>query len=332
MTKFLIAGLGSIGRRHLRNLLALGEKDIVLLRSHRSTLPEEELVGLPVETDLAQALKMHKPAAVIVANPTALHLDIAIPAAEAGCAVLLEKPVSHSLDRLDLLQGVVSRTGARILVGFQLRFHPSLVRARELITEGRLGRVFSARVHFGEYLPAWHPWEDYRQGYAARTDLGGGVLLTQCHSLDYLPWLVGKVESVWGSLGKLSDLEIDVEDTAEIGVRFKDGSLGNLHIDYAQQPPSHRIAISGTHGSLVCDLLAGSTRLYEVARQEWEEFVVPKSWERNQMFAEEMQHFLDVVSGNADPVCTLEDGIRVMQLIAAVQASHSSGRMVSLRS
>src|SRR5512145_178901 len=104
MKKFLIAGLGSIGRRHFRNLIALGETDIILLRSHRATLPDDELAGYPVETNLQEALQKHKPDAVIVANPTALHLDVAIPAAEAGCAILLEKPVSHSLERLAVLQ------------------------------------------------------------------------------------------------------------------------------------------------------------------------------------------------------------------------------------
>jgi predicted dehydrogenase len=329
MTKFLSAGLGSIGRRHLRNLIALGENDVVLLRSHRSTLPDEELAGLTVETDLAQALKRHRPAAVIVSNPTALHLDIAIPAAEAGCAILLEKPISHSLDRLELLEGAASRTNARVLVGFQLRYHPCLVLARDFIIQGRLGRLLAARVHFGEYLPAWHPWEDYRQSYAARADLGGGVLLTQCHSLDYLPWLIGRVESIWAFLGMLSELDLDVEDSAEIGVRFEDGCLGSLHLDYAQQPASHRVEISGTRGSLLCDLLAGTTRFYDVATKKWEESVLPHTWERNVMFIEEMAHFLAVVKGEAEPACTLEDGMRVMRLIAGIQASNSSGRMVS---
>src|SRR6185503_14446482 len=114
--KFLIAGLGSIGRRHLRNLIALGEKEIVLLRSHRATLPEDELAGYPVETDLRAALKTRKPDAVIVANP----------AAEAGCHVLLEKPVSHSLAGLDELQRAAGKSGSRILVGFQFRHHPTL--------------------------------------------------------------------------------------------------------------------------------------------------------------------------------------------------------------
>ena len=332
MTTFLIAGLGSIGRRHLRNLTALGEHDVVLLRSHRSTLPEEELVGFAVETDLAQAIQKHRPEAVIISNPTALHLDIAIPAAEAGCAILLEKPISHTLDRLELLEAAVSRTHARVLVGFQLRYHPCLVRARQFIADGRLGRVLSARVHFGEYLPAWHPWEDYRQSYAARADLGGGVLLTQCHSLDYLPWLIGRAESIWGFLGKLSELDVDVEDSAEIGVRFEDGSLGSLHLDYAQQPASHRVEMSGNRGSLLCDLLGGTTRFYDVATKKWEEFVLPHSWERNAMFIEEMGHFLAVVRGEAEPACTLDDGMRVMRLIAGVRVSNSSGRRVSLRS
>src|SRR5512141_1260099 len=113
-TKFLIAGLGSIGRRHFRNLIALGEKDIVLLRTRKATLPEDELAGYPVETDVREALGKHKPDAVIVANPTSMHLNVAIPAAEAGCAILLEKPISHSLEHLDILQRAAEKSGSKI--------------------------------------------------------------------------------------------------------------------------------------------------------------------------------------------------------------------------
>jgi predicted dehydrogenase len=266
---------------------------------------------------------------VIVSNPTALHLDVAIPAAEAGCSILLEKPISHSLERVHVLQEAVGRSKARILMGFQLRFHPCLARARQLMQAGRLGRVLSARVQFSEYLPAWHPWEDYRRGYAARADLGGGVLLTQCHSLDYLPWLAGTVSSVWGSLAKLSDLDLQVEDTAEIGIRFQNGALGSLHIDYAQQPPSHRVEIGGTLGRVECDLQAGTMRFYDVAGNGWEEHNVPEGWERNAMFVREIQNFLEVIRGKAEPACTLEDGVEVMRLIAAVRASHNTGRLIT---
>lgn len=336
--KFLIAGLGSIGRRHMRNLVALGEKDIVLYRTRKSTMPEEDLAGFPQETELQPALEKHKPDAVIVANPNSMHLDVAIPAAEAGCSLLLEKPLSHSMDRIDELQAALERGNGRVVVGFQFRFHPGLVRAKQLISDGEIGRIISAHVHFGEYLPAWHPWEDYRKGYAARADMGGGVVLTQCHSLDYLPWLVGEVEAVWGFTGKLSDLDVDVEDTAKIGLRFANGALGSIHLDYNQQPPTHRFEIIGTKGSLQWDLSDGITRIYRASpgrgakgEGEWQGYPVPAGFERNIMFMNEMRHFVRVVRGETESSCPLEDGIRVLRLALAVKESSSSQCMVSLR-
>jgi predicted dehydrogenase len=326
---FLIAGLGSIGRRHLRNLVALGETDIVLFRTRKATLSDDELAGYPVETDLHEALKKYKPDAVIVANPTALHLDVAIPAAEAGCSLLLEKPLSHSMERIDQLQSGLKQGGGRVVVGFQFRFHPGLVRAKQLIAEGEIGRVISAHVHFGEYLPAWHPWEDYRKSYAARADMGGGVLLTQCHSLDYLPWLLAEgVESAWGFTAKLSDLDVDVDDTAKIGLRFANGALGSIHLDYNQQPPAHNFEVIGTKGSLQWNLSDGATRIYRAEKKEWKVYPPPAAFERNVMFMEEMKHFIAVVRGEIESSCPLEQGIRVQRLIEAIQRSNTSGAVV----
>ena len=328
----------------MRNLIALGEKDIVLFRTRKATMPDDELAGFPVETDFHEALKKHKPDAVIVGNPTSMHLDIAIPAAEAGCAILLEKPISNSIERLDQFESAVKKSGSKVLVAFQFRFHPGLIRAKQLISDGEIGRIISAHVHFGEYLPAWHPWEDYRQGYAARADMGGGVVLTQCHSLDYLPWLVGKVRSAWGFTGKLSYLEVDVEDTAEIGLRFESGALGTLHLDFNQQPPAHRFEIIGTKGTIKWDLSDGATRIYRASAEslsistgreikaggEWESYPLPENWERNVMFLEQMKHFVAVVRGEAEPACTLEDGVRVMKLISAVHESQRTGQLIHI--
>ncbi len=233
--KIMIAGLGSIGRRHLRNLLALGERDILLYRTQRSTLPDDELAGIPVETDLEAALA-RQPEAVIVSNPTALHMQVAIPAAQAGCHLLLEKPVAESMERIPELEAAVSENGVRVLVGFHFRYHPGLRCIRDLLAAGEIGRPLSVRAHWGEYLPGWHPWEDYRQGYSARLDLGGGVVLTLSHPLDYLRWLFGEVAALWAFTGKNSELELQVEDSAEIGLRFASGMLGSLHLDYNQRP------------------------------------------------------------------------------------------------
>jgi len=219
-----------------------------------------------------------------------------------------------------------------------------LMRAKQLISNGEIGRIISAHVHFGEYLPAWHPWEDYRQGYAARSDLGGGVVLTQCHSLDYLPWLVGKVKSVWGFTGKISDLEVDVEDTAEIGLRFESGALGNLHLDFNQQPPAHRFEIIGTKGTIKWDLSNGATRIYRASAEslaistgrdikaggEWEAYPLPEGWERNVMFLDQMKHFVDVIHGKAEPTCPLEAGVRVQHLVEAIHKSNATGQVINL--
>jgi predicted dehydrogenase len=339
--KTLIAGLGSIGRRHFRNLIALGEKDIVLLRSRKATLPDDELAGYPVETDLREALQKHRPDAMVVANPTSLHMDVAIPAAEAGCHLLLEKPVSHSLERLDVLQKTAQKSGSRILVGFQFRYHPTLNKARELIQSGALGKVLTVHAHWGEYLPQWHPWEDYRQSYAARADLGGGVIVTLTHPLDYLRYLLGDIQSLWSFNGHISPLEIDVEDVAEIGLKFANGAVGGVHVNYFQRPPVHRLEIVGTGGTLRWDNADATLHFHRLpasfgsfsdqpSAPVIETFLPPEDFERNQLFLAQTRHFIEVVRGESEPVCTLEDGIMALRLALAAYESQKTGQRVTI--
>jgi predicted dehydrogenase len=325
--KFLIAGLGSIGRRHLHNLFTLGEQDIILYRTHRSTLPDVDLPDFPVETSLQAALA-HQPDAVIVSNPTSLHLEVAIPAAQAGCHILLEKPVSHNLVQVNTLVKLVQQTGSRILVGYHFRFHPGLIKINQLLQEGVIGHPLSTRAHWGEYLPGWHPWEDYRLGYSARSDLGGGVILTLSHPLDYLGWMFGKVESVWAFTDKLGDLELNVEDTAEIILQFKQQVIASVHLDYNQRPPAHHLEIIGSRGNIRWDNHDGAVQLYianeaqtsKPESSQWQIFPVDsllnqdKPFERNDLFIAEMRHFINVVKGTEQPVCTLADGIRALEL------------------
>jgi predicted dehydrogenase len=339
--KFLIAGLGSIGRRHFRNLIALGESDIVLLRTRKATMPDDELAGYPTETNIDEALKNHKPNAVIIANPTSLHLDVAIPAAKAGCHILLEKPVSNSLERLDVLQNAAQKSGSRILVGFQFRYHPTLNKARELIQAGALGRVLTIHAHWGEYLPQWHPWENYRQSYAARADLGGGTILTLTHPLDYLRYLIGEVESLWSFNGHISPLEVDVEDAAEIGLRFKDGAIGGIHLNYFQRPPVHRLEIAGTEGTLRWDNADGVLHFHNTQMPFGsysdappapmiETFSPPGGFERNQLFIAQTRHFIEIVRGQAEPVCNLNDGIQALRMALGAYESQKIGSIVNL--
>jgi predicted dehydrogenase len=327
MSKILIAGLGSIGRRHLRNLRSLGHTNLILYRSHRSTLPDAELEDLPTETDLQAALA-HQPAAVIVANPTSLHLPVAIAAAQSGCHLFLEKPISHNLDGVNELSALVKQHQLKVLVGFQFRFHPGLQAIKQLLQKGAIGTPVYAHAHWGEYLPGWHPWEDYRSGYSARSDLGGGVILTLCHPLDYLRWLLGEVKTVSATVEQRSLLELDVEDMADMTLEFEGGAIATVHLDYIQQPPTHTLHITGQQGSLRWDNADGAVHWYEAKRGEWQTISVSPTFERNSMFLAEMQHFLDCLSGKAEPLVTLEDGVKGLAIALAAKTGNEGRNLL----
>lgn len=309
--KFLIAGLGSIGRRHLRNLETLGEADIVLFRTNQSTLDDDELKEYTVETDLEKALA-HKPDAVIISNPTALHMQVAIPAAEAGCALFVEKPLADHLDELIPLERILRVKENVFLSAFQFRFNPGLRKVKELLDTKAVGRPLSFNSYWGEYLPDWHPWEDYRQSYAAKKSLGGGVVLTLCHPLDYLRWMFSDPSELCANTGNASDLELEVEDFADALIHFKNGVSGALHLDYYRRDKRQDFEIVCTEGTIYWDSATSLVNLF-LADGSSIEFPAPDGFERNSMFLDEMAHFLRVLRGEESPLCTFEDGRKALE-------------------
>lgn len=324
--RFLIAGFGSIGRRHFRNLVTLGYKDIVLLRSNKSTLDTSELEGFVVETDLEAALA-HKPDAVVISNPTALHLDVAIPAAKQGCHLFFEKPISDTMDRIPDLQDALRIGGGKAMTGFQYRFHPGLHQVKSWLEQGFIGKVVTARSHWGEYQPGWHPWEDHRQSYSTRKDLGGGVILTLCHPIDYFRWMFGEIHSVYGVYNSIESLQIDTEAIADISVGFKEFN-GHIHLNYIQRPGRHSVEIIGEEGTITWDNKDGIADCYSTKQDKWLKFTPPQDFERNTLFIDEMKNFIDYVLGNADPVCTVDDGIRIQQIISGIYLSQIEKRSI----
>jgi len=332
--RILIIGFGSIGRRHLRNLRTLGWRDeqIIVARTGRSTLPNDELAGVTVEYELAAALA-HRPLATIIANPTSLHLESALAAAQAGSHIFMEKPISYTLDGVDRLRTLIEDQSLVFFVGFQFRFHPGLRQIKRWLDDGQIGKVTHVGAHWGEYLPDWHPWEDYRQSYSARADLGGGVVLTLSHPLDYVRWLFGEVTRVYASLGT-QGLDIEAEDTADIHLEFAGGSLGHVHLDYVERPPSHTLHVIGTQGSILWDNADGIARCYRAAAEPptWETVAPPTGFERNTMFLDELAHFLACIRGETTPVCTFADGLRALEIALAAKQSASLQSAVFLPS
>jgi predicted dehydrogenase len=156
-------------------------------------------------------------------------------------------------------------------------------------------------------------------------------MLTLSHTLDYLPWLLGEVDAVWAFAGKLSsNLELQVEDTAEIGLRFSSGGLGSVHLNYNQRPASHRMEIIGTHGTIQWDNADGAVHVYREGGQEWQVKSPPAGFERNDLFMAQMRHFLSVTRGEAQPVCSLRDGIMALQVALKALESAQCGSLVNI--
>jgi len=309
--KFLIAGLGSIGRRHLRNLESLGEKDIILYRTHKSTLADEELQGYPIESELENALA-HRPDAVIITNPTALHMQVAIPAAQAGCALFVEKPLTYRMDELSSIEDILKEQQNIFFSAFQFRFNPGLRKVRELLETEDAGRPLSFNACWGEYLPDWHPWEDYRQSYAAQKGLGGGVVLTLCHPLDYLRWMFGDPSEVYARAGNASDLELEVEDFADALVSFKNGVSGMLHLDYYRRDKRQDLEIVCSNATIFWDYASSAVKL-TLSDGSSTVYPAPAGFDRNNMFLDEMVHFLRVLKGEEELLCTFEDGRKALE-------------------
>jgi predicted dehydrogenase len=259
-------------------------------------------------------------------------MPVALVAARAGMDVFIEKPLSDRWEGVDELIGIVSRRKLAGAVGYQMRFHPCVRRLRELIEAKAVGRVITVSALVGEFLPAWHTYEDYRALYASRRDLGGGVILTQIHELDYLGALFGQPERVFALGGHFSGLDVDVEDTASLLLEYVvDGTMVPVHVhqDYVMRPPSRTCEVTGELGRIAVDFIAARVVVtnHRGDRVEVSSF---SDFDRNDMFVEEMKHFLACVRREATPVVSIADGARSLHVALAALESLRTGAVINI--
>ncbi len=341
--KILIVGLGGIGQRHLRNLRALLGADVEIFAYRVRKLSPvitptlqiaadrdvEREYQLRIFGDLESALS-EKPDIAFICNPSSLHVPVALACVRAGCDLFVEKPLSDGLAGLPELQAAVEEHARIVMVGYQLRFHPCFLRMQEIIGKGLLGNLLGVRAAVGEYLPGWHRYEDYRQMYAARADLGGGVILSQIHEFDYLYALFGKAKRLFSIGGHWSNLEIDVEDVASTLMQCElAGRPLPIHLqqDYLQRPPQRQCEAIGDVGKAILDFPTLSVTLYGVEGTVVDRFTC-EQLDRNQLFISEMQHFLGCVKTRSKPVVDLCEGVWSLKLALAAKESISTGRVV----
>jgi predicted dehydrogenase len=321
--RVLVVGAGSIGTRHIKNLLLLGAR-VSVYRYRRERADELNALGPVTVVDSIEAALDDAPKAVVISNRTDQHLEVALAAARRGIDMFVEKPLAPALAGIDELRREVNERDLVVEVGCMLRFHPTLRRVHALISNGSLGRVYVVRAWVGQHLANWRPEIDYRESYSARLSQGGGVLLDLIHELDYLLWMLGEVSEVSAFSAHLSELETDTEDVVAILLRFGTGAIAELQLDCVS--PVHRrgCEVVSSDAVLTWDYMANRIEL----RRQGSSTEVEEAgdFERNQMYRDHMSHFLTRLVSRGPPAVGLDDGVGALKVAMAARASASSGR------
>ncbi len=328
--KALVVGGGSIGSRHLRNLKKLGAEHLGLVEPD-SARWEAIAAELPVThfSRLQEGLDW-APSVALVATPTHLHAEQTLEIVRAGCPVFVEKPLSHAEAGISEIADLVVNKELGSLVGCNMRFHPGPAKVKQLLEEGRLGKILFARVHTGSYLPDWRPGTDYRRNYAARVETGGGCILDCIHEIDLARWYMGEVQSVFCCAGHLSSLEIETEDVATLVCRHVNGAISEIHLDYVQRTYERGCQIVGELGSIFWDFNAKAVRWYDATRKEWTTYPQPETWELNQMYVDEMKHFLECLAEKRPTTLPIPEAASLMRVVFAAKVSAQNGKMVAV--
>lgn len=329
--KALVIGTGSVGRRHIGNLIALGA-DVVAF-SHRGHDVAERLPGADVRlvSDVASAIAEH-PDAVVVANSTEMHVETAISVARSGIPLFIEKPLGCSMDGVSELKSLVDSQNLVVEAGFMLRFHPNLRWIKDVVVQGQLGSLMSVRASVGQWLPSWRPGIDHRLSYSARVEKGGGVIFDLTHELDLVSWLIGQIVDVSAMTRKVDLLEIGSEAIAEISLRAADGVIAQVHLDYVRPGYGRSLEVIGTLGVIDWDYMAGTVTLSKADGTRRVVDRVPPAYERNAMFIAHMRHFLRRLEDDAlAPGSSLDEAIDVLGIALACHRSSTERRCIDPR-
>jgi predicted dehydrogenase len=322
-----IIGLGSIGRRHLRLIRDLRpDINIIVVRSGKGEYIQEEKLADTVYFSLRDAIGAGIQAAVI-ATPAICHVTQAKYLMEAGVHVLVEKPLSHSMENVNELININQKSGAVGLVGYCLRYGPAALKFKEMLNDKKIGEILHVTINCGSYLPHWRPDQDYRQSVSATKELGGGVLLELSHELDYIRWFFGDIKSVYANIQNSGTLDINVEDSADIIFESEPGFPVSVHLDFNSRNTRRKCIARCSNGDLIWDAVVNKV-IWLPANGSVE--LATYRNDRDYIYKEQLKHFFDCIENKKLPSVSIHDGVAVLHMIDSIKKSHNIGEKVAL--
>ena len=321
-------GFGSIGHRHVNNLLKYPDMEVIICTNKKSISTEIQK-SCKIVKSLEYGIK-ETPDIAFITNVTSEHVSTAIKLAECGINLFIEKPLSHSMEHIDSLSEIIKRKKIKVMIGSNFRFHECIKKIKELLDENIIDEIISVRVECGSYLPDWHPNEDYRSGYAAQKELGGGVVLTCIHEIDYLHWFLGQVDEVVSFSGKYSDLELNVDDLSTALLKFKKNIIAELHLDFFQRKEFRSCKIIGKKGTIYWDSDSNLVKLFDVNENKWMEILKISNYDRNQMFMKELDYYLDCINHNKEPMNSIIESKEILKIALGIIESSETKKVVKI--
>lgn len=324
--RVFVVGYGSIGKRHVNNLLERDDVEQIFIltkidpiSSNHITYEKVTFIKSPTlsSSDLSclSSMRLSKSDFAIIANETSKHMDWAISLGRLGFNLIIEKPLSDTLDRSSELQSIIDKMKIKVMVGYNLRFLGIIKLIKEYLLNGLLGKLYFARIEVGQYLPSWRKGVEYRTTYSADKSMGGGVALDLSHEIDYMKYFFGFPISWKIVKEKVSELEITSDDIFEGVYRYND-FLCSVHMDYLQQQKKRECRIVGSKGFLICDFVKNRLDLEsDIAGNICID--APTFFDIDKTYRDELGQFIQSIRNDEEPKMTISDGLDVLKLLEA---------------
>ncbi len=333
--KFLISGLGSMGKRRIRNLFFNGQRQLVGydIRSDRRKEAEQKY-GIKTVPNLKK-LSNEDFEVIMICTPPDAHGDYIRLALKNKKHFFVEHPTS-----LDGYQEIFKDKNLKIIKvpSCTMRFYLPVKMIKKILVQGKIGKILAFQYHMGQYLPDWHTYEDYRQVYFSKKNTGACREMFP-FELIWLNWLMDStVKEVSGTIKKISDLKMDADDILLASLKYKNGILGNVIIDAISRKPFRSLRILGSAGVLEWERFDSVIKLYQAGTKKTEIIKVPKGHpekgyvNEEEMYNDEIKTFLQVIKNqNQDKYPhTFAASRGVLETLYALEKSSRTGKRVIL--
>lgn len=324
--KILVIGLGSMGKRRLRNLKALKETDVIAfdLREDRRKEAEKKF-GIKTYANFKETMK-EMPEIFIISVPPAIHLEYQLFAAKNDIHFFTEASVvKEGLDQvIDILKdkdivGAASST---------LRYHPAIKKIKELVDNNEIGKLCTFTHHSGQYLPDWHPWEKVSDFYVSKRDTGGGREIVP-FELSWITWIFGEIESVSSLIGNTLNMGEGIDDVYHVLITFKSGLIAHLLVDVVSRYAYRYFKLLGSDGVIEWDWNTKQVGIYDPKNQKWDYYkedfgAAQEDYNPNiieEMYIDEMKHFLNAVKKNEKYQYPLVEDKKILDILYKIEES-----------